>query len=100
MLNKLKRVGSRGRIGNSTGQMLIKEVLLRVSWKFKTSLSSRRDSSVKFLLNFIRLAKIRCLILRKGEGVKIHLVRNLLLPNVVRSIWVNAWWEQKIAFLV
>ena len=42
-------------------------------------------SPTKFLRNFRRLERIGT----KGEEVEIHQVRNQLVPNVARSIWVN-----------
>ena len=68
----------------------MKEVLPRVGWKFKTNLSSRRGSPSKFLIIYSRLITIGCLNLDpKGKGVVIHHVRNLLVENVVRNMWVN-----------
>ena len=65
----------------------MKEVLLRESWKSKTSLSSIKYSPTKFLLNFPRIERIQCLTLGHKVGeVEIHLVRNLLVPSVVRNI--------------
>lgn len=77
------------------------EVLLRESWKSKKSLHSRTNYPTEFLLNFPRLKMVGCLTLGpKGEGVKIQLVRNLLVPNMVKSVWGNCRWEQVISLVV
>ena len=63
MLNKLRILGLRGRIGFLRGQGLIKELLLRVNWKFNKNLDPRGGSPTMFILNFPRLARIGCLTL-------------------------------------
>ena len=76
----------------------MKEVLLRLCWKLKTSLGSRRGSPTKFLPISQRLVRIRCLTLGpKGEEVEIYIVRKLLIPSTVRSIWVNILLGKTIA---
>ena len=66
------------------------EVILRVSLKSKTSQGLRRDSTTNFLLISPRLVEVGCLTLSlKGEKVVDHQVRNLLVPNVARSMRVN-----------
>lgn len=83
------------------GHGLMKQVLLRLNWKSKTSLSSRKDSITVFLQNLQILERIRCLTLgTNGEEEEIHLVSNLLVPNVVRNIWVNPWGEVIIALVM
>ena len=76
----------------------MREVLPRVGLKLKTSLRLRRVFPTNILPISLRLTRIQCLKLGpKSEELEIHQVRNLLVPSVVRSIGVNAWWEREIA---
>ena len=97
MLDKLRRVRSRGRIGMLRGQGLINKVPLRVSWKSKKTLRSKRDSPTKFLLNS---QGYKDRVSNPWDEVEIHQVRNLLVLHMVRSICVNVWLERVIALVV
>ena len=91
MLNKLKKVDFVVRIYTPIGPSLFKAVLHRGDRKFKTTLDSRRGSKIMFLLSSLSLVIIGCICLSpKWERVDTDLVKSILIPSVVRVMWVNA----------
>ena len=69
------------------GPSLVMEVLPRVDLIFKTSVGSRRGFPNKFIKISLRLTRIGCLTLcPEKEKVEAHLVKNLLVPSVVRMM--------------
>ena len=90
MLNKLRIVGLRRKIWMPRGKGPMIEVLLRVNMKSKTNQSLRRDSPTKFLITSQYPTRIGCITLSlKEERVKFHNLRNPIVPNVAKGIWVN-----------
>ena len=90
MLNKLRRVGLRGRIGRSRGQGPMMEVILRVSLESKTNQNVRKYSPTKFLVISPRIRSIGFLnLILKGGKEVVHKVRNLVVQNVSRSMQVK-----------
>ena len=79
----------------------MREVLPRVSLRFKENLGSIIGSPTKLLPISLRITRIRCLTLgHKRQDVGIHQVINLLVPSAVRSIGVSGWWEHEISLFV